>query len=110
MQHDVGCNLDVPGIAGIPQVSVVVMTDADGTGWWSLRGYRNERPMEQIVQMLTCDDCALYVHLSSSGIRETQGCESTHSPRGHEGLLCPSLGDGTWATYFEGTWLPSTSC
>ena len=25
----VGCNLDVPGIAGIPQGSVVVMTDAD---------------------------------------------------------------------------------
>ena len=26
----VGCNLDVPGIAGIPQGSVVVMTDV---GW-----------------------------------------------------------------------------
>ena len=28
----VGCNLDVPGIAGIPQASVVVMTDADWAG------------------------------------------------------------------------------
>ena len=28
----VGCNLDVPGIAGIPQRSVVVMTDADWAG------------------------------------------------------------------------------
>ena len=28
----VGCNLDVPGITGIPQGSVVVMTDADWTG------------------------------------------------------------------------------
>ena len=28
----VGCNLDIPGIAGIPQGSVVVMTDADWAG------------------------------------------------------------------------------
>ena len=28
----VGCNLDVPGTAGTPQGSVVVMTDADWTG------------------------------------------------------------------------------
>ena len=28
----VGCNLDVPGIAGIPQGSVVVMTDDDWAG------------------------------------------------------------------------------
>ena len=28
----VGCNLDVPGIAGIPQGSVVVMTEADWAG------------------------------------------------------------------------------
>ena len=27
-----GCNLDVPGIAGTPQSSVVVMTDADWAG------------------------------------------------------------------------------
>ena len=130
------CNLDVPGIAGIPQGSVVVMTDADwagdvkdrrscsGTAIWvkgsvektwypvyasskkqnmvclssgeselmalvggACEGIDNERPMEQIVQMHTWDDCAVHGQLSSSGIRETQGCESTHSPRGHEGLL-----------------------
>ena len=28
----VGCNLDVPGTAGTPQASVVVMTDIDGAG------------------------------------------------------------------------------
>ena len=28
----IGCNLDVPGIAGTPQGSVVVMTDPDGAG------------------------------------------------------------------------------
>ena len=28
----VGCNVDVPGVAGIPQGSVVVMTDADWAG------------------------------------------------------------------------------
>ena len=28
----VGCNLDVPGIAGTPQGSIVVMTDADWAG------------------------------------------------------------------------------
>ena len=70
----------------------------------SLRGYRNERPMEQIVQMLTWNDCAVHGQLSSSGICETQGCESTHSPRGHEGLLDAGLGDGTWTTYLERTW------
>ena len=32
---------------------------------------RNERPMEQVVQMLTWDDCAVYGQLSSSEIRET---------------------------------------
>ena len=43
--------------------------------------------MEQVVKMLTWDDCAVHGQLSSSGLRETQGCESTHSTRGHEGLL-----------------------
>ena len=28
----VGCNLDAPGLAGTPQGSVVVMTDADWAG------------------------------------------------------------------------------
>ena len=44
----------------------------DGTGWWSLRGYRNERPMEQDVQLLTWDDCSVHGQHSSSGIRETR--------------------------------------
>ena len=35
--------------------------------------------MEQIVQMLTWNDCAVHGQFSSFGIRETQGCESTHS-------------------------------
>ena len=60
--------------------------------------------MEQIVQMLTWDDCAVYGQLSSSGICETQGCESTHSLRGHEGLFYAGMGDGTWTTYLEDTW------
>ena len=59
--------------------------------------------MEQIVQMLTWDDCAVHGQLSSSGVCVTQGCESTHSPRGYEGLLYPGLGDGTWTTYLEDT-------
>ena len=83
---------------------------ADGTGWWSLRGYRNERPMEQIVQMLTWDDCAVHEQFSSSGIRETQGCESTHSTRGHEGLLHAVLGNGSRTANLEGAWRQSTSC
>ena len=40
--------------------------------------------MELVVQMLTWDDCAVNGQLGSSGICETQGCKSTHSPRGHE--------------------------
>ena len=51
------------------------------------------RPMEQIVQMITWDDCAVYGQLSSSGICERQKCESTHSPCGHESLLYAGLGD-----------------
>ena len=50
--------------------------------------------MEQIVQMLTWDDCAVYGQLSSSGICETQACKPTHSSRGHEGLFYAGLGDG----------------
>ena len=66
----------------------------------------------KMVQLLTWNDCAVHGQLSSSGIRETQtqGCESTHSPRGHEGLLYAGLGDGTWTTYLEGAWRQSTSC
>ena len=54
--------------------------------------------MEQHVQLLAWGDCAVHGQFSSSGIRETQGCESTHSPRGHEGPLYAGLGDGTWTT------------
>ena len=103
----VGCNLDVPGIAGIPQGSVVVMTDADLAG--DVKDRRSYSGIAvwvkgwQIVQMLTWNDCALHGQPSSSGICETQGCESTHSSR-HEGLLYAGLGDGTWTTYLEGTW------
>ena len=58
--------------------------------------------MELIVKMLTWDDCAVHGQLSSSGIRETQGCGSTHSPRGREGPFYAGLGDGTWTTHIEG--------
>ena len=59
--------------------------------------------MEQFVQMLVGDDCAVHGQVNSSGICEMQGCVSTHSPRGHEGLFYAGLGDGTWTTYLEGT-------
>ena len=39
--------------------------------------------MEQIVHMLTWDDCAVHGQLSSSGSCETQGRESTHSTWTH---------------------------
>ena len=129
----VGCNLDIPSIAGIPQGSVVVMTDADWDGdvkdrrsysgiavwvkgsaentWYPVYASSKKQNMvclssgeselmalvggAQVVQMLTWDDCAVHGQLSSSGIRETQGCESTHSPRGHEGLIYAGLGNGT---------------
>ena len=35
----IGCNLDVPGTAGTPQGSVVVMTDADWAGDVKGRSY-----------------------------------------------------------------------
>ena len=60
--------------------------------------------MEQDVQLLTWDDCSVHGQLSSSGVRETQVCESTHSPRGHVGLFSADLGDGTWTTHPEGAW------
>ena len=146
----VGCNLDDPGIAGTPQGSVEVMTDADWAGdikdrrsysgiavlvkgsventWYPvyasskkqnmvcfssgeselmalvLRVYRNERSMEQDVQLLTWDDCSVHGQRSSSGIRETPGCDSAQSPRGHEGPFHANLGDGTWSTHPEGAW------
>ena len=60
--------------------------------------------MEQKVQLLAWDDCVVHGQLSSSGIRETQGCESTRSPRGHESLFYAGMGDGTWTSSLEGTW------
>ena len=47
--------------------------------------------MEQDVQMLFWDDCLVHGQRSSAGIREAQGCKSTHSARGHEGLLRAGL-------------------
>ena len=44
----------------------------DGTAWWGLRGFRNERPLEQYVQLLTWDDCSVHGQRSSPGIRETR--------------------------------------
>ena len=69
-----------------------------------LRGNHNERPMEQNVQLLTWDDSAVHGQFSSSGIRGTQGCESTYSPRGHKGLFYAGLGDGAWTTNLDGIW------
>ena len=45
----VGCNLDVPGIAGTPQGSVVVMTDADWTG-----DVKNRRSYSGIAVWVKC--------------------------------------------------------
>ena len=152
----VGCNLDVPGIAGTPQGSVVVMTDADWAGdvkdrrcssgiavwvkgsventWYPVHASSKKQNMvflssgeselmalvggacegiatrDQWSKLCKWDDCAVHRQLSSPGIRETYGCESTHSPRGHEGLLYASLVDGTWTAFLEGTWWQSTSC
>ena len=36
-----------------------------GTGWWSLRGNRNERPMVQNMQLLAWDDCFWHGQFSS---------------------------------------------
>ena len=96
----VGCNLDVPGIAGTPQGSIVAMTDAVCVF---------QETEHQDVQLLTCDDCSVHGQRSRSGARETQGCESTHSPRGHESLCYAGLGDGIWLTCFGGAWWQSTS-
>ena len=149
----VGCNLDVPGIAGIPQGSVVVMTDADWAGdvkdrrsysgiavwvkgsventWYPVYASSKKQHMvclssgeselmalvggacegiatrDQWSKLCKCSPGTIVLCTDSSaalGFVKTQGCESTHSPRGHEGLLYASLGDGTWTTYREVTW------
>ena len=51
---------------------------------------------ERDVQLLTWDDCSVRGQRNSSGIRGMQGCESTHSPRGHERVVHAGLGDATW--------------
>ena len=48
---------------------------------------------ERDVQLLTWDDCSVRGQRNSSGIRGMQGCESTHSPRGHERVVHAGLGD-----------------
>ena len=144
----VGCNLNVPGIAGTPQGSVVVMTDADWAGdvkdrrscsgiafgvkgsventWYPVHASSKKQNMVCLrsgesefmglvggacegVQLLSWDDCAVHGQFSSSGICEMQGCESTHSTRGHEFLFYASLGVETWTTNREGAWRQSTS-
>ena len=51
--------------------------------------------MEQDVQLLMWSDCLVHRQRSSAGIRKAKGCESTHSPRGHQGLLHAGLGGST---------------
>ena len=146
----VGCNLDVPGIAGTPQGSVLVMTDADWAGdvkdrrtysgiavwvkgsaentWHPVyasskkqnvvclssseselmalvgEGIATRGPMEQDVQLSFWCCCPVHGQCSSSGFRETKGCKSTNSSRGHENLFHAGLGNGTWTTHLEGAW------
>ena len=64
----------------------------------SLPGYRNKRPMEQTVQMLTWDDCAVYRQLKRKGAsRRTRHVDT-------KVYFYAGLADGTWTTYLEGTW------
>ena len=148
------CNLGVLGIAGTPQGSILVMTDADWAGdvkdrrsysriavcvkgsaentWCpffnasstkqnmvflssgeselmalvggACEGNRIEGPMEQDVPSLSWYCCPVHRQCSSVGLLETQGCKSTHSPRGYEGLLHASLGNGAGAAHPESAW------
>ena len=50
----------------------------------------------------TRDQCPVHGQRSSTRIREAEGRKSTHSSRGHEGLLHAGLGNGTWTAQFEG--------
>ena len=94
----IGCNHDVPGIAGIPQGSLVVMTDADWAGdVKDRRSYSGiavwvKGSVENMWYPVYASSKKQNMVCLSSGeselrICETQGCESTHQPRGHEGLL-----------------------
>ena len=64
-------------------------------------GFGQTRFGPNSAQIHIWDDCAVYGQLNSSGICETQECESTHSPRGHEGLFYAGLGDGIWTVETE---------
>ena len=65
---------------------------------------RNERPMEQDEQLFFWYHCLVHWQPSSAEIRGAKGCKSTHSTRGHEGLLHADLRDGTWTTHLEVAW------
>ena len=52
--------------------------------------------LEQLIVLCT-DSSAALGFVKKGASRRT-------SPRGHQGPLYASLGDGTWTTYSEGTW------
>ena len=108
----VGCHLDVPGIAGIPQGSVVVMTDADWAG-----DVKDRRSYSGIAVGVTGSVENTWYPVYASSKKQNMVCLSSgesqlmalvggacHSPRGHEGLFYAGLGGGTWTTYLEDTW------
>ena len=70
----VGCNLDVPGIAGTPQGSVVVMTDADWAG-----------DIKNPSQLLW--NCSL----GQGSVENSAGIPCTRLPRSR--MVCLSSGD-----------------
>ena len=149
----VGCNLDVPGNAGTPQDSVVVMTSKTVAAIlelqvWGQRAllkkhvvypvYASSKKQNMVClssgeselmalvggacegiatrdqwrKLCKCSPGTIVLCTDSSaalGFVETQGHKSMHSPRGHEGLFYPNLGDGTWSTHLEGAWRQSPS-
>ena len=116
----VGCNLDVPWNycrdvkhrRSYSRIAVWVKVSVENT-WYPVYASSKKQNMvclssgeSELMALVggACEgiatrawnDCAVHGQLSSSGIRETQGCESTHSSRGDEGLFYAGLGDGTW--------------
>ena len=120
----VGCNHYVPVIAGTPQGSVVVMTDADWAGdvkdrrsyfgialwvkgsventWYMVCLSSGESELMALVggacegiatrdqwsKLCKCSPGTIVLCTdSSAALGFAQGCESTHSPRGREGLF-----------------------
>ena len=71
----VGCNLDVPGIAGIPQGSVVVMTYADGAG-----DVKDRRSYSGIAVWVKVSVENTWYPVYASSQRETNGanCANAH--------------------------------